>query len=116
MLADVVPFLARGAQVLICGLMAQYQDAGEAAGPDRLPLVLRAVMMNGITIKGFTQFGKDALRPAFEAEIGDLVATGRLAHRVHVEEGIERLPHALCGLFERGVPGKVVVRVTTQEA
>ena len=111
MLAQVVPLLARGAQVLICGLMSQYQDEGESAGPDHLPTVLRAVMMNGVSIRGFTQAGQDALRPAFEAEIASLVASGKLAHRVTVEQGIDRLPHALCGLFEHGVPGKVVVRI-----
>ena len=111
MLAQVVPLLARGAQVLICGLMSQYQDAGEAAGPDHLPAVLRAVMMNGVSIKGFSQFGQDALRPAFEAEIAGLLVAGKLAHRVHIEDGIERLPHALCGLFDSSVAGKVVVRL-----
>ena len=111
MLAQVVPFLARGAQVLICGLMSQYQEEGEATGPDHLPAVLRAVMMNGVSVRGFTQAGQDALRPAFEAEIASLLASGKLAHRVTVEQGIERLPHALCGLFEHGVPGKVVVHI-----
>ena len=29
---------------------------------------------------------------------------------VHVEQGIERLPHAMAGLFESSTTGKVVVR------
>lgn len=111
MLAQVLPHLARGALVLISGLMAQYE--GEAAGgPDNLPALLRAVMGNGVRVQGFTQFGRDVLRPAFYAEVGTLLASGALRPEVHVEHGLERLPDALCGLFSHARTGKVVVRVT----
>ena len=102
--------MARGGQVLICGLMSQYQDKG-ASTIDHLPAVLNAVMFNGLRIQGFSQVGQDALRPAFEKELGDLVAAGKMNVDVHVEEGIERLPYALAGLFEKSVAGKVVVHV-----
>jgi NADPH-dependent curcumin reductase len=110
LLASVVPLMARGGLVLICGLMAQYQ--GEpATGVDHLPDVLRAVMFNSLRIQGFTQVGQDALRPAFEAELADLVASGRMKVAMHIEDGIERLPQAMAGLFDNSVTGKVVVRV-----
>ena len=110
LLASAVPLIARGGLVLICGLMAQYQ--GEAASSvDHLPDVLRAVMFNSLRIQGFTQVGQDALRPAFEAELADLVASGRMNVAMHIEDGIERLPQAMAGLFDNSVTGKVVVRV-----
>ena len=110
LLADVVPLLARGGLVLICGLMSQYE--GDAAdGTDHLPAVLRAVMGKGIRIQGFSQFGQDALRPAFQDELAGLVASGGISSRVHVEDGLERLPHALAGLFGKSMAGKVLVRV-----
>jgi NADPH-dependent curcumin reductase len=109
LLASLIPFMARGSLVLICGLMAQYQGDATTAG-DNLPEVLRAVMLKGVRIQGFTQVGQDALRPAFEEELSELVATGRMQVAVHVEEGIERLPYALSGLFDKSVAGKVVVR------
>ena len=105
-----MPFMARGALVLICGLMAQYQGE-EASGVDNLPAVLRAVMFNSLRIQGFTQAGQDAQRPAFEAELAELVASGKINVAMHVEQGIERLPHAMAGLFDKSVAGKVVVRV-----
>lgn len=110
LLAKLMPFMARGAQVLICGLMSQYQDDA-AGGADNLPAVLRAVMFNSLRIQGFTQAGQDAQRPAFEAELAELVAAGKINVAMHVEEGIERLPHAMAGLFDKSVAGKVVVRV-----
>lgn len=114
MLALLMPFMARGALVLICGLMSHYQ--GDApTSVDNLPAVLRGVMFNGLRIHGFTQLGKDALRPAFEEELAALVASGRMKVDVHVEHGIERLPHVMAGLFEKSVTGKVVVRVGATE-
>jgi NADPH-dependent curcumin reductase CurA len=110
LLATLMPFMARGAQVLICGLMSQYQGDAPATH-DNLPDVLRAVMFEGLSIKAFNQVGQDALRPAFEKELAELLASGRMKVDVHVEQGIERLPQAMAGLFDKSVAGKVVVRV-----
>lgn len=110
LLASVVPMMARSGLVLICGLMAQYQGEAES-DTDHLPDVLRAVMFNSLRIQGFTQVGQEALRPAFEAELADLVASGRMKVAMHIEDGIERLPHAMAGLFDNSMTGKVVVRL-----
>jgi NADPH-dependent curcumin reductase CurA len=110
LMATVMPFMARGSLVLVSGLMAQYQ--GDAAtGTDNLPAVLRAVMMKSVRIQSFSQFGQDALRPGFEDELAGLVASAKIKSEIHIEDGIERLPHALAGLFETSRTGKVVVRV-----
>lgn len=110
LLASVAPLMARGGLVLICGLMSQYQGNAETS-VDHLPDVLHAVMFNSLRIQGFTQVGQDALRPAFEAELAELVASGRMKVAMHIVDGIERLPHAMAGLFDNSVTGKVVVRV-----
>lgn len=110
MLAQVIPFMARGGLVLVSGLMAQYQG-DNASGVDNLPPVLRAVMGMGVRIQGFTQVGRNDLRSGFEAELAELARTGKIKAPVHIEDGIERLPHALWGLFNKSVAGKVVVRV-----
>lgn len=110
LLAQVMPLMARGGLVLISGLMAQYQG-DPTTGVDNLPAVLRGVMMNGVRIQGFTQAGRADLRPAFEAELAELIANGGIDTDLHIEDGIERLPEAMCGLFERSTTGKVLVRV-----
>ena len=111
LLAEMMPLMARGGLVLICGLMSQYQAQSEAQTVDLLPDVLRAVMFKGLRIQGFTQLGQDALRPAFEAELAGLIESGKLKPKIHVEGGIERLPSAMVNLFEHSTTGKVVVRV-----
>jgi NADPH-dependent curcumin reductase len=103
--------MARGGLVLVCGLMAQYQDMGQGQDKNLLPDVLRAVMFKGLRIQGFSQVGQDALRPAFEKELAVLLAGGQIKPKVHVEEGIERLPGALVNLFNKSTTGKVVVHI-----
>jgi NADPH-dependent curcumin reductase CurA len=111
LLARLMPFMARGGLVLVCGLMAQYQDMGQGQDKNLLPDVLRAVMFKGLRIQGFSQVGQDALRPAFEKELAVLLAGGQIKPKVHVEEGIERLPGALVNLFNKSTTGKVVVHI-----
>jgi NADPH-dependent curcumin reductase len=77
--------------------------------------VLRTVMFQGLRIQGFSQVGQDALRPAFEAEVAALLASGKLEPKVRVEDGIQRLAPALVNLFDNSTTGKVVVRVAPQE-
>ncbi|HEX7741439.1 MAG TPA: NADP-dependent oxidoreductase [Sphingobium sp.] len=110
MLLDLLPFLKRGALVLVCGLMAQYQGKSDEGG-DRLPALLEAIMSKRLRIQSFSQYGQDALRPAFHAQIADMLASGALAATTRVEQGLERLPEALAGLFTNSVSGKVVVRI-----
>lgn len=70
-------------------------------------------MGKGVRIQGFSQFGQDALRPGFEREISELLASGAIKPEVHVVEGLENLPQAQVNLFESSTTGKVVVRVAT---
>ena len=111
LLAEVVPYLAMGGLVLISGLMAQYQGEQPGATTDNLPSVLFAVMGKGVRIQGFSQYGKDAMRPAFEAEIGRLIASGAFKPEIHIVDGIENLAKAQVDLFENSTTGKVVVRI-----
>ncbi len=119
LLADMMPYMAFGGLVLISGLMAQYQgDKGHqgekgTAGTDNLPAVLHGVMGKGLRIQSFSQYGQDALRPAFEQEICALLASGALKPEVHVIAGLENLPQAQVDLFENSKTGKVVVQVSS---
>ena len=116
MLAEMMPYMAYGSLVLISGLMAQYQGGTGASQTANLPAVLFAVMGKGVRIQGFSQYGQDALRPGFEKEISELLASGAINPEVHIVDGLENLPQAQVDLFERSTTGKVVVRVAPSPA
>jgi len=103
--------MSRGGIVLICGLMSIYEASQEKPGVDNLPPVLWAVMGKSLRLLGFGHVGNEHLRPAFEAEIADLLMRGAMKAAVDVREGIEQVPDAIWGLFNQSRPGKVVVRI-----
>lgn len=111
MMAEILPFMAYGGLILISGLMAQYQDASAGSQKDNLPALLFAVMGKGVRVQGFSQYGQDALRPGFEAEISELLTSGKIKPEIHIVEGLDNLPQAQVNLFENSTTGKVVVRV-----
>jgi NADPH-dependent curcumin reductase CurA len=112
LLAEMMPYMAFGGLVLISGLMAQYQGASPG-GTDHLPTVLYAVMGKGVRIQSFSQYGQDALRPAFAAEVAQLLAGGSFTPEIHVIDGLQNLPQAQVDLFDNSTTGKVVVRVSS---
>jgi NADPH-dependent curcumin reductase CurA len=51
--------------------------------------------------------------PAFRAEMGQWLRTGRVVHHRSVLDGIERMPDALLGLLRSGTAttGKAIIRL-----
>ncbi len=113
MMDSVLPLMKRGGQVLICGLMAQYDDmvGREGGGHDRLPAFLAAVMARGLIVKAFANIDHLALRPAFLAEMGAIIRADPAIARVHVTQGMEQVPAAFRRLFTDSVVGKSLVRI-----
>eukprot|EP00611_Tribonema_gayanum_P029776 TRINITY_DN8063_c0_g1_i1.p1 TRINITY_DN8063_c0_g1~~TRINITY_DN8063_c0_g1_i1.p1 ORF type:complete len:279 (-),score=51.45 TRINITY_DN8063_c0_g1_i1:146-955(-) len=107
----VFPLLNTFARVPVCGLIAQYNATGPAAGPDRLPLVMREVLSRSLTIRGFIQREFVDQRPAFLSEMAAWIASGKVRYKEDVVDGLDNAPEAFIGLLEGKNFGKLVVRV-----
>jgi NADPH-dependent curcumin reductase CurA len=107
----VFPLLNTFARVPVCGLIAQYNATGPAAGPDRLPLVMREVLSRSLTIRGFIQREFVDQRPAFLGEMAAWIASGAVRYKEDVVDGLDAAPQAFIGLLEGKNFGKLVVRV-----
>jgi hypothetical protein len=105
-LQAVWPRLNDFGRVVVCGLVAQYNDTTPRPGPNVQVLLTRRV-----TMRGFIVSDHFARLPAFLSEIGPLVRAGRIKYKEDVVEGLERAPEALIGLLQGRNFGKVVVRV-----
>ena len=92
-------------RVAICGLIASYEGA-----PTRLP-DMRLFLVRRIRIEGFIVSDHLPLWPKALAEIGGLVASGRLKYRETVREGLEAAPQALVDLLHGGNFGKMLVKL-----
>lgn len=100
--------LARGARIVICGAISQYNATEGVRGPANYLslLVARASMTGMVVFDHAAQFGAAA------AEIAGWMREGRLISREEVVEGgVGAFPDALLKLFRGENIGKLVLRV-----
>jgi len=95
-------------RVVLCGLLAEYNQDGMGTGPRNFELTLhRRVTIQGFILSDYL----DRMREA-TAALGEWVAEGKLKQRIHVLEGLEAAPDAVNMLFTGDHIGKLVLRIT----
>jgi NADPH-dependent curcumin reductase CurA len=110
----VLPLLNKFARVPVSGLIAHYNDAGQADGSDRLPATMREILTKSLTVRGFINYDFAAEHfPAFLREVGAGIADGRIRYREDFVEGLDRAPEAFIGMLEGHNFGKLIVRMDT---
>jgi NADPH-dependent curcumin reductase CurA len=100
--------LARGARIVICGAVSQYNAIGGMRGPNNyLALLVARASMTGMVIFDYAaRFGEAA------SEIAKWMADDRLTSREDVVEGgVDMFPDALLKLFAGENIGKLVLHV-----
>ena len=109
----VLPLLNKFARVPLCGLIAQYNAAGPAPGPDLLPATMREVLSKSLTLRGYInyEFAADHYA-AFLRAVGTAIRDGRIRYREDITDGLENAPAAFIGMLEGRNFGKALVRVT----
>ena len=108
----VLPLLNNFARVPVSGLVAQYSDAGQGDGTDRLPATMREILFKRLTVRGFINYDFAADHSAaFLREVGAGIADGRIRYREDFVDGLESAPEAFIGMLEGRNFGKLIVRV-----
>lgn len=110
----VLPLLNDFARIPVCGLIAHYNEASLPAGPDRAPLLMRAILTKRLTLRGFIVWDFAAQAADFERDVGSWLRQGKLKYREDVVDGLERAPEAFIGLLKGRNFGKLLVRVAAQ--
>jgi NADPH-dependent curcumin reductase CurA len=79
---------------------------------DRLPAMMRALLSNRITIRGFLyyDFEKESYDD-FLREVSQGVVDGRIRYREDIVDGLESAPQAFIGMLAGRNFGKLLVRV-----
>lgn len=113
MLDAALAHLARGARVVICGAMSQYNNAGDDGKPappqgpkNYMKIVTARGVMNGIIVLDYFDRANE-----FRSQMQAWIAEGKLHPKEHVIEGIERFPDALLMLFRGENFGKLVLSI-----
>jgi NADPH-dependent curcumin reductase CurA len=95
-------------RVAVCGLIAGYD------GQDIAIRNVRAILVNRLTVQGFIVSEHQELWPQAIAELGALLAAGKLKYRETIAAGIESAPRAFIGLLRGENLGKQLVQVAPE--
>jgi NADPH-dependent curcumin reductase CurA len=99
--------LARGARIVICGAISQYNSTTPVKGPANY----LSLLVNRASMKGMVVFDYAARYPQAVRELGGWLAAGKLKSREHIVTGLETFPEVLLMLFRGENTGKLVLKV-----
>jgi NADPH-dependent curcumin reductase CurA len=98
--------LARGARIVICGAVSQY-NADRMKGPSNyMALLVRRARMEGFVVFDYADRYAEAAR-----EMAGWIAEGKLKSREETVAGIETFPDTLLRLFRGENMGKLILEV-----
>lgn len=111
-LDDGLTLLARGARVVICGAVSQYNATEAMRGPaNYLQLLVRRASMTGFVIFDYAKRYRTGV-----AELAGWLASGQLKSLEHVVDGdIRDFPDTLLKLFTGENTGKLVLALPKHE-
>src|SRR5579863_6216099 len=102
----VFPRLNDFARMVMCGMIAEYNDSSPRPGPN-----LGAVIRKRLKIQGFIVSDQRQRTGEFRAMAAPLVRAGQLKYREDIVDGLERAPEAFIGLLQGKNFGKLLVRL-----
>jgi NADPH-dependent curcumin reductase CurA len=99
--------LARGARIVICGAISQYNNTTPIKGPSNyLSLLVNRASMKGMVVSDYAGRYREAA-----GEMAGWIAAGKLKTCEHIIEGFETFPEALLKLFNGENTGKLILKV-----
>jgi hypothetical protein len=104
-LDDVLACLARGARIIICGAVSQYNEARVHGPANYMMLLVARASMTGMLVFDYAD-----RYPEATAELAGWYRSGKLVSREHiVRGGVRDFPEALLMLFEGANTGKLIL-------
>jgi len=99
--------LARGARIVICGAISQYNNTGPVHGPSNyLSLLVSRATMKGMLVFDYADRYAHAIQ-----EMAGWMAAGKLKSREHIVDGLETFPDTFLKLFKGENLGKLILKV-----
>ncbi len=99
--------LARGARIVICGAISQYNNTAPVKGPaNYLSLLVQRATMTGIVVSDYYDRAGEAAMV-----MAGWIQSGKLKTREDVVDGLDKFPQAFDMLFSGANNGKLVLKV-----
>ena len=103
----VLGHLARGARVVICGAISQYNSTTGIQGPANY----LSLLVNSARMEGFVVFNYAARYGEGVKEMAGWMAAGKLKSREDIVQGFATFPETLLKLFRGENLGKLMIKV-----
>ncbi len=102
--------ITRGARIIICGAISQYNNTTPVKGPaNYLSLLVNRARMEGIVVFDYAD-----RYPVAISEMAGYLKDGKMKSKEDVVDGIENFPETLLKLFNGENFGKLVLRVAKE--
>lgn len=101
--------LNKGARIALCGAISDYNSK-----PKGLTGYLSLISQRA-KIEGFLVFDYASRYGEAQTELAQWLKEGKLKRRFHIEQGLEKCPKHLNGLFTGVNTGKMVVQISSME-
>jgi NADPH-dependent curcumin reductase CurA len=99
--------LARGARVVICGAISQYNSTTGIKGPSNY----LSLLVNGARMEGFVVFNYQARYGEAAREMAGWMMAGKLKSKEDIVEGFQTFPDTLLKLFRGENLGKLMIKL-----
>ena len=106
------PQLNNFARIPVCGLIAHYNATGLPVGPNRVPLLMRDILVKRLTFRGFIVIDYSSQFGDFISDMSGWLRAGRVKYRDDITDGLENAPRELIGLLKGENFGKKLIRVS----
>ncbi|WP_043363391.1 NADP-dependent oxidoreductase [Belnapia sp. F-4-1] len=103
----VFPRMNDHGRMVMCGMIAEYNDTEVRPGPNLMATVRKRLRIQGFIVSdsGWPRY------PQFRQEMLGHMASGRMAWREDVVEGLSNAPDAFIGLLKGSNFGKLVIKI-----
>jgi NADPH-dependent curcumin reductase CurA len=99
--------ITRGARIVICGAISQYNNTGPMKGPSNY----LSLLVNRASMRGMVVFDYASQYATAAKEMAGWMAAGKLKTREDIVEGLKTFPETLLMLFKGANQGKLVLKV-----
>jgi NADPH-dependent curcumin reductase len=106
-LDDVLAQLARGARVVICGAISQYNSTTGIKGPSNY----LSLLVNAARMEGFVVFNYQARYGEAAREMAGWMMAGKLKSKEDIVEGFQTFPDTLLKLFRGENLGTLMIKL-----
>src|SRR6266481_5430053 len=102
--------IRRGARIVLCGAISQYNNTEPVKGPSNY----LSLLVNRATMRGMIVFDHAARYGQAACEMAGWMAAGKLKSREDIVSGLETFPDTLLKLFKGENLGKLVLKVADE--